>query len=229
VGVNKMGCVLTQVGRTIKENESKLIKQGKTPAQRAGIKRIISGYKRGIKAARGLAKKGYFKSGLILVASGVIPASKVAAKLASKSRNAVKSKPKKKTATKPSDKIKEIIQQKTPSKVKVEQKINQQLNQKPATEQIRIIKNILLAAGATALVKKLTRQIGKTAGKGSQTQLGQLRKWRLAFRNWIRSRQFVFTPDLISLLFGLRATKAEARKLTKRGRIFTGFERRKIV
>lgn len=43
------------------------------------------------------------------------------------------------------------------------------------------------------------------------------------------SKYFVYIPDLQSLLYGKRATKAEARKLTAVGRIFTGAEIRKVV
>ena len=46
---------------------------------------------------------------------------------------------------------------------------------------------------------------------------------------YIKSKRFVYIPDLYSVLFGIRATGKERVRLLRKGRRFTGLEIRKIV
>ena len=60
-------------------------------------------------------------------------------------------------------------------------------------------------------------------------KVAKIEKKKKLIRQIFKRRRFVFTPDIVSLLFKTVATKKQAKLLTKKGRKFTGFERRFIV
>jgi len=65
--------------------------------------------------------------------------------------------------------------------------------------------------------------------KGATLQPQSFSGIKQAMFRFAKRKKFVFTPDLVAILFNQVASKSQARKLTKPGRVFTGLERRFIV
>jgi hypothetical protein len=129
------------------------------------------------------------------------------------------------------------VRQKTEQKAKQEQKVQQKVQQKvaqvaaqklgtkSATAQIQIISSILATSGAYKLLRTLPQVKG-----GKNSVMRGLKRYRQAFSSWLKSKMFVYTPDLASLLFNQKVkNKKQAYALLQRGRIFSGLEARYIV
>lgn len=99
----------------------------------------------------------------------------------------------------------------------------QQLQGKTLIQQIQFIAAALALGGAFKALRNLPQQL----------TVGNLRAaagaYRAAYFAFLKSRRFVFFPDLIAVLTGEKASRSERIKLLKKGRLFTGLEARKLV
>lgn len=118
----------------------------------------------------------------------------------------------------------------TPGKPKIEEIAitipDVRIDQLPKQRQAQIINNIITQVLGTAAILRASGRrtvIPQTRFRGG---IGRLRKFIFAK---LRPKRFVFTPDIYSIIFGVRARGKERIKLLKPGRFFTGLERRKIV
>lgn len=101
----------------------------------------------------------------------------------------------------------------------------QRLDTKTPQQQLRIITNII---GGLAVAQAF-RIRGKRVGIAQTRLRGGVAKARKFIFNKLRKKRRSFTPDIYSLIFGIRASKGMKIKLLRRGRVFTGLERRAIV
>ncbi len=92
-------------------------------------------------------------------------------------------------------------------------------------KQLQIIGAVL----ASLAVAQAFRVNGRRVAK-KQTRLrggiASARKWIF---NRLQKKRRAFTPDIYSLLFGIRAKKGQRIQLLRKGRVFTGLERRAIT
>lgn len=215
-----MGCVLVEAEQLIKKKRAGLNRTVKDPAQRAGIKRIFDKKLRGIQAAKRLVKSGYVGPSIITVASGVISAKSIAA---ARAKSAQKGRPKSKIrpAAKTKRKTTQPVKEKT---VQVpEQGIR--LDTKPKTTQLKII-TALVSSLAAADAFKLR---GKTVPKKQTRLRGGIGKAATFIYNKLKNKKRAYTPDVYSLVFGIKAKPKEKITLLKKGRVFTGLERRSAL
>ena len=101
-------------------------------------------------------------------------------------------------------------------------------------QQIRQIINqifgSIVGTGALAGTALLLRTpTGFKGLKGATLQSQSFSGIKQSMFRFAKRKRFVFTPDLVAILFNQVASKSQARKLTKPGRVFTGLERRLIV
>jgi frataxin-like iron-binding protein CyaY len=118
-------------------------------------------------------------------------------------------------------------EQKQTPKVKEETIVvpNVRIDNLPKERQNQIVNTIIASIIGTRLIR--------TAGGKKVIPQTRLRGPMGNFRNYIFNKlsrkKFVFTPDIYSIIFGIKAKAGQKIKLLKIGRIFTGTERRAIV
>lgn len=94
-----------------------------------------------------------------------------------------------------------------------------------AQQQAQAIRKVLAQLAGTIAVLTPTGRRLLIAGRLG----GGLRKNFKFIRRKLARKRFVFTPDIYSVIFGIKVKRGQRFKLLKRGRIFTGAERRPIV
>lgn len=97
--------------------------------------------------------------------------------------------------------------------------------QAPVSSQTQIINQLLgLAAGTSAVLIG-----GRSFRVKTPSSKAGFAAWRKRIRKLLKTRRFIFLPDMFSLVFGIKAKPGQRVILLRRGRIFTGAERRPIV
>ena len=99
------------------------------------------------------------------------------------------------------------------------------LDTKTSQQQIKIITTILTSLA----LAQAFRLRGKVIPKAQTRLRGGIGKTAKFIFNKLKKKRRAFTPDVFSLVFGIRAKPRERIQLLRRGRVFTGLERRAIV
>jgi len=138
--------------------------------------------------------------------------------------------PSKKQEEKPKAKIitKQQPKQETVPKIKEEPIIipDTRIDTLPKARQAAIINSIIVSALGTQAIRRGTGRVVKVPQTRLRGGIANLRKF---IYSRLRKKPKVFTPDIYSVIFGIRARPRERIKLLKPGRFFTGVERRKLV
>jgi hypothetical protein len=77
------------------------------------------------------------------------------------------------------------------------------------------------------IIRNVKRAITETK-KDKLFKLKHLKRLKLLIK-LAEKRGYIYTPDLAAILYGTKATKKEVKQLTKTGRLFTGYESRKLL
>jgi hypothetical protein len=128
-------------------------------------------------------------------------------------------------------KDKQKTKRKTVQKPKEEEKTitvpeqGTRIDTKSKTQQLVFIASVLAPLAVSQAFRLRGRRINK-----KQTRLrGGLRKAVKYVYNRLKKKKRAYTPDVYSLVFGIKARPREKIKLLRKGRVFTGQEIRRIV
>jgi len=128
---------------------------------------------------------------------------------------------------------KPIVIQDTEKKVKEAVKIKEEEIEVPDVTIYNItntnLSNIINTILGTVAGTQFLRRNGRVVAAKTPLTKGALMQLRPYLFNKFKNKQFVFLPDMYSLIFGVRATPKQRITLLKPGRIFTGIESRAIV
>lgn len=91
---------------------------------------------------------------------------------------------------------------------------------------INIIEGVLISVAGTQYIINRNGTLKPVPDRIRGGNIFRLKGW---VYNKIKNKRFVYLPDIYSIIFGVRARPGQRLKLLKRGRIFTGAERRAIV
>ena len=195
------------------------------------IKSKLNAIKNSLSKQRTFAGKIGLSKMVTRLASQMIVANNLIAKVNAKSgagqrqKTGIITKPKDKTGQK-----RKTVQEQKKDEIKdeiIDTKIipAQRIDTLSKVKQLQIIGAVL----ASLAVAQAFRVNGRRVAK-KQTRLrggiASARKWIF---NRLQKKRRAFTPDIYSLLFGIRAKKGQRIQLLRKGRVFTGLERRAIT